>query len=86
MVTADTETGIYKHGVAWRKNGNEYMLEQNPNSGSVFAYAARRGKDIQWVMLAKPEIGNLQYQGDVIIDGVRMSMADGMKACLQQKS
>jgi len=72
-------TGIYKSGVNWKQEGDIYLLDQNPNSGSSFALAAQRGMKIQWVMLEEPVAGRLRYQGDIVIDGKRMTKSEGLK-------
>lgn len=65
--------GMYKPGIFWIKKAGEYLLEQNPETGSVFAQAARKGRKIQWVIKNKPVPGHLEYTGEVIIDGKRMT-------------
>lgn len=72
-------TGIYKPGVNWKQEGDVYLLDQNPNSGSKFALAAQKGMKIQWVMCEEPIAGRLKYQGDVVIDGKRMTKSEGLK-------
>lgn len=72
-------TGIYKPGINWIKDGDVYLLEQNQNSGSTFAIAAQKGTKIQWVMLEEPIAGRLRYQGDIVINGKRMTKSEGLK-------
>lgn len=57
--------------------GGEFALDQNPATASIFAEAARRGRKVQWV---------LAYQGDVMVDGRRMSKADAAHQLAQQLS
>jgi hypothetical protein len=71
-----TASGWYRHGVQWilvdQGGAPEYWLDQNPNAGSIFAEAKRLGMDIVWICSALPVPGNVQYTGEVIVNGERM--------------
>ena len=67
-------SGWYKPGILWiLTDQGEYLLDQNRATGSVFAEAARRGRQIQWVLSEEPSIGHVLYTGEVILDGERMT-------------
>jgi len=53
-----------------QRNNLEYLLQQNPATGSIWALASKLGAKIYWVMLRNPD-GKDKYQGDVYINGVR---------------
>jgi len=66
--------GVYKPGIEYAKMGSIFLLDQNPNSGSIFAKAAQNGHTVQWELYDKPVAGaKLAYTGNVIINGVTMS-------------
>lgn len=75
------ETGIYKPGVKWiRVDDNEWWLQQNPTTSSIFAQGKRLGMDILWVLNREPRIGDIAYTGELIINGERMLRYDAVRA------
>jgi len=67
----------YKPGVEYVKAGNKFLLDQNPDTHSSYAYAAKSGHKIQWELSEKPVAGEkLAYTGKVILDGKLMDRDD----------
>ena len=65
---------MYKPGVYFIEHNGKFLLDQNPDSHSSFAYAAKSGHKIQWELSKAPVAGDkLQYTGNVIVDGKEMS-------------
>jgi hypothetical protein len=64
------EHGIYKPGIEWVKSGDVYLLDQNPDSHSIFASAVKKGHSIQWVLDRLPVAGEkLSYTDKLMLDG-----------------
>lgn len=73
------EKGLYKDKIEWRREGSEYLLDQNPETGSSWANYALAGHTVQWVLSEKPRAGTrLSYTGEVVIDGKRISKQDSL--------
>jgi esterase/lipase superfamily enzyme len=65
--------GLYKPGVEYIKVGNKFLLDQNLDSNSFYAKAAKSGHKIQWELNKPPVAGEkLDYTGKIIVDGKEM--------------
>ena len=64
--------GIYKHQIS----ETEWLLEQNPETDSIFAIASRQGIKVEWVMRGEPTPSHKVYQGDVVVNGERIKKDD----------
>jgi hypothetical protein len=67
------EHGFYKPGVEYIKVGSKFLLDQNPDSSSLYAKAVKSGHKIQWELNNKPVAGEkLDYTGKIVVDGKEM--------------
>lgn len=78
FVKIDEDVPIYefKPGVMMCpfENG-QWLLQQNPTTTSVFAEGKRRGLKIAWIVNGMPTPGNVNYTGELFVNGIRMSKA-----------
>jgi len=66
-----------RNGMPYLQLGELWYLKQNPETGSVWAQAARCGCEIFWELYQEPcEDGSVAYTGNVLVNGKLLSKAN----------